>query len=119
MDPKTCQICSSRPARLVLLRRKLDDVNRTFVCSECAAERARLYANCSIDLRRLGKGQEEMPAWAANSIRCEKCGADLSDAGPDVQPGCCECYVWFADVLKNAVRAVQGSVGHLGKTPLR
>jgi protein-arginine kinase activator protein McsA len=118
-EPKVCEICESRPARLVLLRRRFDEKYRTFVCSECGEERARLYASCSLDFRQLGGRRNETPDWMSDSSVCEVCGADLSAAGDGVEPGCCECYSRFSEVLTNAVRVVQGHARHLGKTPAR
>jgi protein-arginine kinase activator protein McsA len=118
-EPIICEICTNRPARLVLLRRRFDQTYRTFVCSECGQERARLYASCPLDFRRLATNANEKPEWMGDSTRCELCGADLSGAQTDVQPGCCECYSRFPEELRNAVKAIQGCTRHLGKSPAR
>jgi protein-arginine kinase activator protein McsA len=114
---KLCEICKERPARLLLLRRRFDENYRTFVCLECGEERARLYADAPLDFRQFGVSAADPPDWMPESSLCPLCGSDLSNAGADLRPGCCECYARFADVLTAAVRAVQGHTRHLGKSP--
>lgn len=118
-EPRVCEICENRPARLVLLRRRFEENYRTFVCLQCGEERARLYANYALDFRQIGPGAGDSPDWMPDAPECTLCGSDLSGAGTDVQPGCCECYARFPKVLTEAVRTVQGHTRHLGKSPSR
>ncbi len=114
-----CEVCSCRPASLVLLRRKNGDSCRVLVCSDCAEEKTRLYATASFDLRQAGLGDAGRQSWMADPCQCELCGADLADAGTDVQPGCCECYTRFSELFVKAAATVQGHTRHLGKSPAR
>ena len=112
----TCQICSKRSARLVLLRYKGGVGDRTFICWECAAETTKLYAGGNLGLLQLRRSDF---ADDSDSPRCPLCGTVLLELGGDIAPGCCECYIKFADILGPAIRDVQGSGRHVGKNPGR
>lgn len=114
-----CEICSSRPAKVVVLRRRHGDLHRTFVCPECASERARLYSNAGVDfdtvLGRLGRSV----SGESRSYTCKLCGATLADLVVDGRPGCCLCYSRFTGDIITAVEEAQGRSYHTGKTPQR
>lgn len=113
-----CESCSSRPAKLVMFRRRRGDTYRTFVCPECANERARLVADTRIDLGRIMTGADRKPAVdEVAAYSCGLCGATLADVVVDGRPGCCLCYGRFPGEIENVVEAAQGATYHLGKIP--
>lgn len=99
-----------------MARRRSGEACRTFVCAECAAERARVYSDNSLDFARIrGAGRVD----EADSLRCPLCGSIVVEANPEAAPGCCDCYVEFSEVFRQAVQAAQGCGRHVGKTPGR
>ncbi len=118
-DPK-CELCSARPAEMVIVRGRADDMVRTLVCRECAGDRARLYANANLDLggildRVRATGSQRRPTKGA----CELCGATLADLVTDGRPGCCVCYSRFQTAVGDMIREAQGRSRHVGKAPRR
>jgi len=115
-----CEICSSRPAKVVLLRRRFEDINRTFVCSECAGERTRLYAGSDLDFKSiLSRMDKDNSEDASSAYSCKHCGTTLASIVVDGMPGCCFCYTRFAGEIEQAVHTVQDAEFHLGKAPTR
>ena len=114
-----CEICSCRPAKMMVLRRRHEDVNRAFVCPECANERARLYARTDFDFERViarvdNRANNREPAYS-----CQFCGTTLADIIADGKPGCCECYKRFAGEIEQAIMSAQDHSQHTGKAPER
>jgi protein arginine kinase activator len=114
---RLCDICSNRPARLLLLRRTGDDVYRTHVCQECANERARLSSRTTLDFERMLDRLRGRSAGERASYSCRFCGTTLADVVVDGRPGCCLCYERYAEELAQMIEEAQGRVGHVGKTP--
>ena len=113
-----CEICSSRPARLIVLRRRHGDVLRTFVCSECANERARLYTNSQLDLERVLIQLDKKPGVSNSAVSgCRNCGVMYANIIVDGKPGCCLCYSTFAEEISKAIEEAQGHTHHIGKAP--
>jgi len=118
-DDCLCELCSSRPAKMVVLRRRREDVNRTFVCCECAGERARLYAGTDFDFSRVLARVDPKAAANAPAYSCRFCGTTLADIIADGRPGCCSCYARFAGEIEQAAQTAQGCTYHTGKAPAR
>ena len=117
-DRVTCEICSSRPARLVVARRRGEDTYRAFACRECANERARFYAGAGLDFDRIIARVDNRPSLGeAAGYSCRLCGATLADIVVDGRPGCCLCYARFTGEVEQAVEAAQGCTYHVGKAP--
>jgi len=77
---RKCEICSSRKASRIILHHRLDDTSRTYVCSECATEQARIYANASIDFEHIVAKCEGKPsAKESSGYSCAMCGTTLAD----------------------------------------
>ena len=113
-----CENCSSRPAKLVVLRQRRDDTVRLFVCSECASERARLYTDAKFDLQRVLDQFEGKPSGGDSAqFGCKMCGMTLAEFLVDVRPGCCLCYARFAGQIQQAIDSVQIHTHHVGKAP--
>jgi protein-arginine kinase activator protein McsA len=104
---------------MVVLRRRREDVNRTFVCSECASEQARLYAGTDFDFTSVLARVDPKAAAHLPAYGCRFCGATLADIIADGRPGCCSCYARFAGEIEQAVQTAQGSTHHTGKAPAR
>lgn len=119
IEEKLCEICLSRPARIVVLRRRREDINRTFVCPECANERARAHAKANLDFERLLVRFGRSPAGEAAAHSCGLCGATLADVVVDARPGCCLCYSRFAGEIGRSIDVAQGHHRHIGKAPSR
>ncbi len=112
-----CEICASRPAKLVMVRRRGEDYYRTFVCKECASERVRMFSSgLSFEkvVERVSSLNEASPQ---DSYSCRLCGTTLADIVVDGKPGCCLCYARFAGEIEEAVKEAQGCTYHIGKTP--
>jgi protein-arginine kinase activator protein McsA len=120
IDDRLCEICSSRSAKMVVARRRGADTYRTFVCPECAAERAKLYTAASLDFERIiARMDSRSMTGEKASYSCKLCGATLADVVVDGKPGCCVCYSRFAAEIEQVVAAAQGCTHHLGKAPRR
>lgn len=117
MDSSLCELCSSRPAKVMVLRRRHEDVNRTFVCLECANERARLYARTDFDFERVIARVDGRPNSRQPGYSCQFCGTTLADIIADGKPGCCTCYLRFASEIAQAIEIAQGCSHHTGKAP--
>lgn len=117
----TCEICKDRPAKMIMLRRHNEDVNRTFVCLECAGERAKLYSSSSLDLEKIHYRIDLTKKRSDNrsTYSCRLCGVTLADIVVDSEPGCCLCYSRFESEIEQAIRASQGKISHIGKAPVR
>lgn len=114
-----CEICSCRPAKVVVLRRRQEDVHRTFVCSECANERARLYARTDFDFERVLARVDQRANAHVPAYSCRFCGTTLADIIADGKPGCCTCYSRFAGEIEQAIETAQGHTNHTGKASHR
>lgn len=119
MDFPLCEMCSSRPAKMVVLRRRHEDVERTFVCSECAGERARLYARTDFDFERVLARVDPKAGTHQPAYSCRFCGTTLADIIADGRPGCCSCYARFAGEIELAVQTAQHCTRHMGKAPAK
>lgn len=104
---------------MVVLRRRPDGIDRTFVCSECAGERTKLYAGTDFDFGRVMTRVEEESQASRPGYGCRVCGCTIADIIADGRPGCCGCYSRFSDEIKISIKAAQGHNRHLGKAPLR
>jgi protein-arginine kinase activator protein McsA len=100
-----------------MVRRKGEDIYRTFVCRECAVERTRLFAGAGLSFDRIAKAVQKSDTSKTASYSCRLCGTTLADIIVDGRPGCCLCYARFAAEIEDAVMAAQGSLFHVGKTP--
>ncbi len=118
---RPCEICSSRPAKLMIVRRRQEDMCRTYVCHECAQEQSRLYTKASVDLQRMVVQLDGMPdaSRATRNFGCRLCGATLADVVADGRPGCCLCYSCYAEDMEQAISHAQGSTRHIGKVSAR
>jgi protein-arginine kinase activator protein McsA len=118
-DDSLCELCSSRPAKMVVVRRRHEDIDRTFVCCECASERARLYAGTDFDLTSVLARADPNAAMHVPAYSCRFCGTTLADIIADGKPGCCSCYGRFAGEIEQAIQTTQGCTHHTGKASFR
>lgn len=114
-DNSLCEICSCRPAKVVVLRRRHEDLDRTFVCPECASERARLYTRTDFDFERVLARVDPRAKTRVPAYSCRFCGTTLADIIADGRPGCRECYSRFAGEIEQAIETAQGHSRHTGK----
>ena len=114
-----CEICSSRPAKLMCLRSKQGDVSRTFVCADCAGEVAGRRAGPSLDLERILSGMERNSAASHSAYSCRLCGTSVAEIVSDGRPGCCMCYLHFTAEIQQAAGLAHGRTRHVGKAPAR
>ena len=113
-----CEVCSSAPAKLVCLRTRQDDTCRTFVCSRCADERARLYGSAGLDLQHILVGMRAGRADTDSAPHsCRLCGTTLARIIADGKPGCCLCYLRFPTEIESLTHAAQNHTRHVGKAP--
>ena len=117
-DEPLCEVCSSRPATLVIMRRRKDYSDRTYVCPECAGERAGALGGPRLDFERIIARVAGKPTTGEKAaFSCALCGTTLADIIVDGRPGCCMCYSRFPAELDEAIKAAQGPTGHIGKGP--
>lgn len=114
-----CELCSSRPAKMIVVRRRHEDVDRTFVCAQCASERARLYARTDFDFERVLARVDPRAGVYQPAYGCRFCSTTLADIITDGRPGCCSCYARFAGEIEQAIETAQGFTHHTGKAPGR
>lgn len=115
LETPKCEICSDKPAKLVLVRRLNEDLYRTFVCLECAQERTRLYVRDGLDLDQVVLGLDKITPNA--SYICKLCGTTLADLVVGGKPGCSLCYTKFAGEIEKSIETTQGRTYHVGKNP--
>ena len=118
-DNLRCEVCAAQPAELVIVRRRADDIDRTFVCPACAREKARLAAGAGIDFEHVLARVHEAALESSPSHACRLCGTTLAQIVAEPRPGCCLCYLRFADQLQQAAYALHGRTRHVGKAPRR
>lgn len=101
---------------MVVVRRRGLDTLRTFVCHECANERARLLSGTALDFDGIVARVDSFDDGSHSaSYTCRMCGTTLADIVVDGRPGCCLCYSRFAGELYQAVESAQGYTRHVGK----
>lgn len=112
-----CEICSSQPAKLVMVRRHGEDLYRTFVCEKCASERVRMFSGGGLSIEKVVERVSNLKETSSQaSYSCRFCGTTLADIVVDGKPGCCLCYARFAGEIEEAVIEAQGCTYHIGKT---
>gem|GEM_PF-1062899 len=119
IENKKCEICFTKPARMVIFRRRRNDCERTLVCETCASERSRLYSDVPLDIESVLVRIERRAVGDAPLLNCRLCGTSLADVAVNPRPGCCLCYERFESAVRAAVVDAQGAVYHVGKHPPR
>ncbi len=121
---KRCSQCGEREGVIDLTHIEGTEVRTLHLCAKCAAEKGIQTPAALADtplgglLAALG-GDPVSPIGAVPDpvveSACPRCGATLQDFRETGRLGCGECYVAFAEPLRELLRRLHGSAHHTGK----
>ncbi len=89
------------------------------LCEKCAAEKG-IQTSLSVPKQPLtdfilAVHQKQLPANAADALRCSFCSATLRDFKQTARLGCAYCYAAFEPSLRELLRRVHGNSRHVGE----
>jgi protein arginine kinase activator len=94
---------------------------RTFVCKTCADREQKLSGYEGASMARVAEFVAERQARRAGQDPdkgCPLCGATLAETVAEGLLGCGYCYNRFKKEVATSIKLAQGSLQHLGKSPL-
>ena len=120
---KWCSQCGEREGVIDLTHVEGTEVRTVHLCAKCAAEKGiqtpAALADTPLGGLLAALGGELEPGTAAGALAaesaCPSCGATLQDFRETGRLGCAECYVAFAEPLRELLRRLHGSTHHTGK----
>jgi len=117
---KRCSQCGEREGVVDLTHVEGTEIRTIHLCAKCAAEKG-IQTPASLADTPLGGllaalGGELDPRAAAGPAEaaCPRCGATRQDFRETGRLGCAECYVAFAEPLRELLRRLHGSTHHTG-----
>lgn len=123
-NPTQCFVCNKNPATIHYTEVVDNKMQKIHLCEECAKQKGidiELPFSISSLLATLSGGLQAMAAskepGAATARVCSSCGLSLAEFAKQGRLGCPQCYHVFSDAVRDIVRTVQKSPGHVGKTP--
>jgi protein arginine kinase activator len=114
-----CDQCKEREAVINLTQVEHDTKVTLHLCEQCAQDKGIetgtvvLKSPLGTFLSAMGKGTT-LPV-PAETVRCPTCGATLRDFRDSGRLGCADCYLAFADHLRDLLRRLHGSSQHIGE----
>lgn len=121
-----CELCRKRPATVHVTKVVNNDKAEVAMCQQCAREHGGLGALFSpaFSLNHLLAAflnDEERPGKvpAAGGAKCDTCNLTYAEFARMGRLGCSDCYDAFGARLDAVLKRIQGSAGHVGKTPRR
>jgi protein arginine kinase activator len=121
---RLCRVCGIREVTVSVAIWQGDrEQHRVFVCDICADREQKLsgYGGASGSLGRLAEFVAERQARRAGQDPdkgCPMCGATIAETVADGLLGCGYCYNRFKKEVAASIKLAQGSLQHLGKSPL-
>ena len=120
---KWCSQCGEREGVIDLTHVEGTEVRTVHLCAKCAAEKGiqtpAALADTPLGGLLAALGGELEPAMTGSGlalgVACPRCGATLQDFRETGRLGCAECYVTFAESLRELLRRLHGSTHHTGK----
>lgn len=109
-----CENCGQNEANIHMVRIENGVAREVYLCNNCAGQYGMLSGTFSLkDLLT-----SFMPAQAAETPRaCSKCGTTMADIKRTGFAGCENCYNDLREELLPMIKAIQGSVAHVGSAP--
>jgi protein arginine kinase activator len=118
---KRCSRCGEREGVIDLTHVEGGEVRVDQLCAQCAAEKGIHTAAAAADtplgglLAAIGGEAGLAPADPADGAEaCPRCGATLQDFRETGHLGCGDCYLAFAEPLRELLRRLHGSTHHTG-----
>lgn len=118
MKNRTCELCGTKKAEVLLVRAREGKIEHIALCSECVDERSRALACYCLDLRNVLEAVEETKYADRPKEGCKVCGAVISEITDVGRPGCPNCYDHFTTALMKLIADIQKHTCHVGKTPV-
>lgn len=121
---RLCRTCGVREVTVsVAIWREDWEQSRTFLCNTCAGREQKLsgYGGASgsmADLAAFVADRQARRAGQDPDKGCPMCGVTLSETVADGLLGCGYCYNRFKKEVAASIKLAQGSLQHLGKSPL-
>ncbi len=116
MYRKMCDICNQNPAthRVINFTNKKKEVQD--ICDDCYHKRQQ---GNTIDIfKAMVGGPSEVKRTAQPQHVCRACGTTSANFIKTGLVGCDNCYVDLAPEILQMIRATQGQINHLGKSPI-
>ena len=115
MYRKMCDICNQNPAthRVINFTNTKKEVRD--ICDDCYHKRQK---NNSIDIIKGMVGGSGVKRTAQPQHVCRVCGTTSANFMKTGLVGCDNCYVDLAPEILQMIRATQGQINHLGKSPI-
>ncbi len=118
-DPTVCEECGKNPANVHVRRMVSGEETVQRLCVGCAQNQgleptttqSHTPDSLAALIRNLGDGEDGATA-------CPSCGIRLEQFRETGRLGCATCYETFRAQLEPLLRRVQGTVRHVGKTPV-
>lgn len=110
-----CNICKRNPAmrKVVTFTKEKKEVQ--YICDDCYHKRQQ-SATISI-IKGIASNINSVEKQAQLEHVCKVCGTKASGFMQTGIVGCDNCYVDLAPEILQMIRATQGQINHLGKTP--
>ena len=103
-----CQKCNKNEANTYYSQVINGKKTEMYLCPQCAKEMS--IGNFSFG--GFGFGFPSLVRAAATERACPQCGATIGDISQIGRIGCANCYSFFEDELRDAIRRVHGDVTH-------
>ena len=103
-----CQKCNKNEANTYYSQIINGRKTEMYLCPQCAKEMS--VGNFSFG--GFGFGFPSLVRAAAAERACPTCGATMGDIAQIGRIGCAECYSFFENELRDAIRRVHGDVTH-------
>lgn len=108
-----CEKCGQKEANIHMVRIDNDTAREINLCKDCAGQYGMLSAFSLQDLMT-----SFMPAYVAQAPKaCSKCGTTIADIKRTGFTGCEQCYTDLREELLPMIKAIHGSLAHVGTAP--
>ena len=113
-----CDQCHKKIATVHLTEIINGKVQELHLCEDCALKKSQeMQKNFSMGDILSGLIEGVQPYSSGEVITCPKCGLTFQQFRRIGRLGCSECYHAFKKQLRHVVKAVHGSIQHMGKIP--
>ncbi len=128
-----CEFCKSKNANVHLIKIINGNTEKINLCIECLKNLAFFPADdllndlskildkvFEVDIKINDKSDYEKlfkDVSKGDNRHCSFCGMDLNTIRTLGRMGCPECYSEFREVIKPVIKAIHGSVEHIGRVP--
>lgn len=107
-----CDECGKNEASIHLVNIEQGVTSESYLCGECAAQGGMLAGSFSLKDMFTSFIQPRVQEKA-----CSKCGSTIADIKKTGFAGCEQCYTDLREDLLPMLKAMHGSIAHVGEAP--